>query len=245
MRTRAIQAKLLAWPTARTIRWLPILVSAAAGFLIVYGGLLSKGGVGFLRAHHGLSDAALHLPIAAVVLCLSVAFVLDDAAAETVGGVPTPLLLRRGIRIAAGLPLLAALWAGIVAYAGFRPIVGAMWVLFAGMLALTLALAAVGARFLGEERAGMFASPCLLVLLVASGFVSERWRPFPLVPISPRGFELYARWTIALAVSIAVFVLASLDPARPSRVRRIVVRTLRRRDVLARTAPEQPEEVAS
>src|SRR5712691_10281805 len=147
-RLRWIQARLLVRPAARTIRWLPVPVSGAVGFLIVYAALHSKGEIGFLRAHHGLSDAALHLPIAAVVLCLSAAFVLDDAAAETIGGVPTPLLLRRGVRIAAGLPLLAVLWAGVVAYAGFEPIVGAMWVLFAGMLALTLALAAIGARLL-------------------------------------------------------------------------------------------------
>lgn len=226
-RLRWIQVRLLVGPAARTIRWLPVPACGALGFLIVYAGLHEKGQIG-----------SAHLPFAAVALCLSAAFVLDDAAAEIVGGKPTPLLLRRGVRIVVQLPALLALWGAILAYAGFEQIAGAMWVEFTGMLALTLALAAIGSRFIGGERAGMFASPALLVVLVASGFVSTRWRPFPLDPISSGWFDLYGRWTIALVASLVVFLIAGRDPARANPLRRMAFGVLRHRVVATPAAPQ-------
>jgi hypothetical protein len=224
---RWFQARLLVRPAARTIRWLPVPACGALGFFIVYAGLHERGQTGFA-----------HLPFAAVALCLSAAFVLDDAAAETVGGTPTPLLLRRGVRIAVQLPALLALWGAILAYAGFEQIAGAMWVEFTGMLALTLALAATGSRFIGGERAGMFSSPALLVILIASGFVSTRWRPFPLDPISSGWFDLYGRWTIALVVSLVVFLITGRDPARANPLRRVAFGVLRHRVVATPAAPQ-------
>lgn len=224
---RWLQVQLLLQPAARTIRWLPVPACGALGFLIVYAGLHEKGQIGFA-----------HLPIAAVALCLSAAFVLDDAAAETVGGTPTPLLLRRSVRIAVALPALLALWGAILTYAGFEKINGAMWVEFAGMLALTLALAAIGSRFIGGERAGMFAAPALLIVLVASGFVSARWRPFPLDPISSGWFDLYGRWAIALVASLLVFLIAGRDPARANHIRRMAFGVLRHRVVATSAAPQ-------
>jgi hypothetical protein len=200
---------------------------SALGFLIVYAGLHERGRIG-----------SAHLPFAAVALCLSAAFVLDDPAAETVGGKPTPLLLRRGIRVAVYLPALFALWGAILAYAGFEQVDGAMWVEFAGMVALTLALAAMGSRFVGGERAGMFAAPALLIALTASGFVSTRWRPFPLDPISSGWFDLYGRWMIALVASLVVFVIAGRDPVRANPLRRMAFGVLRHRVVATSAAPE-------
>lgn len=226
-RVRWIQARLLVRPAARTIRWLPVPASGALGFFIVYAGLHEKGHIEFA-----------HLPFAAIALCLSAAFVLDDVTAEIVGGTPTPLLLRRGVRLALQLPALFALWGAILAYAGLERISGAMWVELTGMLALTLALAAIGARFVGSERAGMFAGPALLIVLAASAFVSTRWRPFPVNPISSGWFDLYGRWTIAFVGSVIVFLIASRDAARADPLRRMVFGVLRHRVVATPTAPQ-------
>lgn len=225
--TRARQARLLVWPAARTVRWIPLLASGPLGFFIVYSGLHAKGG-----------SVSPHLPLAAIALCLSAAFVLDDASAETVGGTPTPLLLRHGIRVTVQLPALLALWGAILAYAGSGQMAGAMSVEFFGMLALAFALAAVGSRLVGGERAGMFASPAFLIVLSASQFVPARWRPFPLDPISPRLFDLYGRWSIALLVSIAVFAIASRDPTGANPMRRMLLAAVRRRELSHPAAPE-------
>jgi hypothetical protein len=214
-RRRWIQARLLARPVVRTIRWLPMPASGAVGTFIVYAGLHERGG----------GDP--HLPYVAVALCLSVAFLLDDPAAATVEGTPTPLLLRRGVQIVVGVPALLAIWGAILAYAGFGELHRAMWVEFAGMLALTLALAAIGARIIGSERAGMFAVPALMIVLVASAFVPARWRPLTLDPVGTGWFDLYGRWAIALVVSSAVFLIAGRDPARANPIRRKALGVLR------------------
>jgi hypothetical protein len=225
-RARWTQARLLVRPIVRTIRWLPIPVSGALGTFIVYAGLHERG------------QGNPHLPFVAIALCLSAAFFLDDPTAETVGGTPTPLLLRRGVQIVLGLPALFAIWGAILAYAGFEELHPAMWVEFAGMLALTLALAAIGARIIGSERAGMFAAPALMLVLVVSAFVSAKWRPLPLDPVGTGWFDLYGRWTIALVVSSAVFLIAGRDPARANPIRRMALGVVRHPVVSPSAAPQ-------
>jgi hypothetical protein len=225
-RARWVQARLLVRPVVRTIRWLPMPASGALGTFIVYAGLHERGG------------GNPHLPFVAIALCLSAAFLLDDPTAETVGGTPTPLLLRRGVQIIVGLPALLAIWGAILAYAGFGAFHPTMWVEFAGMLALTLALAAIGARIIGSERAGMFAAPALMLVLVVSAFVPARWRPLPLDPVATGWFDLYGRWTIALVVSSAVFLIAGRDPARANPIRRKALGVLRHPVVSSPPAPQ-------
>jgi hypothetical protein len=225
-RARWTQARLLVRPIVRTIRWLPIPVSGALGTFIVYAGLHERG------------QGNPHLPFVAIALCLSAAFFLDDPTAETVGGTPTPLLLRRGVQIVLGLPALFAIWGAILAYAGFEELHPAMWVEFAGMLALTLALAAIGARIIGSERAGMFAAPALMLVLVVSAFVSAKWRPLPLDPVGTGWFDLYGRWAIAFVVSSAVFLIAGRDPARANPIRRKALGILRHPVVTSPPAPQ-------
>lgn len=225
-RARWIQARLLVRPVVRTIRWLPMPASGALGAFIVYAGLHERGA------------SNPHLPFVAIALCLSAAFLLDDPTAETVGGTPIPLLLRRGVQIVVGLPALLAIWGAILAYAGFGELHSAMWVEFAGMLALTLALAAIGARIIGSERAGMFAAPALMLVLVASAFVSAGWRPLPLDPVGTGWFDLYGRWTIALVVSSAVFLIAGRDPARTNAIRRMALGVLRHPLVSSPPSPQ-------
>ena len=225
-RARWTQARLLVRPVLRTIRWLPMPASGALGAFIVYAGLHERG------------PGDPHLPYVAIALCLSAAFLLDDPAAETSGGTPTPLLLRRGVQIVVGVPALLAIWGAILAYAGFDELHPAMWIEFAGMLALTLALAAIGSRIVGAERAGTFAAPALLIVLVVSAFVPARWRPFPVDPISSGWFDLYGRWTIALVASLVVFVIAGRDPARVNPFRRMAFGVLRHRVVTTTAAPQ-------
>ena len=199
----------------RTVRWVPLAASGAIALWIVYTGV-----------HANRHTGDVQLPLAAVVVCMAAAFVLDDEAARTVACTPTPLLMRRAIRVALGMPLLWATWVILAWYS--HALTATMAVEYAGMLALTLTLAAIGAQVIGEERAGLFASPALFVLLGSSAVISARWRPFPLMPIGSTWFDLYGRWGVVLAVSALVFVMASADPAKRRPARRVLNNVARR-----------------
>ena len=201
---------------ARTIRWIPMAASGAIALWIVYAGV-----------HANRPTGDLQLPLAGIVVCAAAGFLLDDDAAETVASSPTTLVVRRGIRVALGLPFVWAMWV-VLAWYG-RALTAAAAVEFAGLLALTLALAGVGATIVGEERGGRFATPALFVLLGTSAFVSPRWRPFPVTPIGSTWFDLYGRWGIVLVASVLVFLLASADPAKRRPARRVINGVFRRR----------------
>ena len=209
------------------MRWVPLAACGAIGYWIVYVGV-----------HTTRQTGDVQLPLASVVVCAAAAFVLDDEAARTVAYTPTPLLVRRAIRVALGMPLLWAMWVILAWYS--HALTAAMAVEYAGMLTLTLALAAIGAAVIGEERAGVFATPALFVLLGSSAVVSTRWRPFPLTPIGSTWFDLYGRWGIVLAVSLLGFLMASADPAKRRPARRalnVVARRPRRVEAALTSGP--------
>lgn len=215
---------LLLPPVARTIRWVPHVVSGAIAVWIVYAGVRSNQPTGDVQ-----------LPLASIVLCVVAGFLPDDEAAETVGSAPTPLVVRRVIRVGIGLPLVWAIWGAIAWYAA--ALTAAAAVEFAGMLTLTLALAGIGAAVLGQERGGLFATPALFVLLGTSAFVSPSWRPFPVTPVGSTGFDLYGRWGIVLVISVLVFLLASVDPAVRWPPRRLINDVVGRRRVPSALTP--------
>ncbi len=160
------QAALLVRPTVRSLSWAPLAAAGALAF-----GLL------------GLTDQGLtELRLAAIGICVGVAFILDDAAAATVASAPTPLLVRRALRVGLATAPLAALWALLSWLAGGA----ASWAMsleLAAMLALTLAAAAVATRLRGAGRGGAAAGPALLVLLSAAYLLlPSRWGPLPRRP---------------------------------------------------------------
>ncbi len=160
------QAALLVRPTVRSLSWAPLAAAGALAF-----GLL------------GLTDQGLtELRLAAIGICVGAAFILDDAAAATVASAPTPLLVRRALRVGLASAPLAALWALLSWLAGGA----ASWAVsleLAAMLALTLAAAAVATRLRGAGRGGAAAGPALLVLLSAAYLLlPSRWGPLPRRP---------------------------------------------------------------
>ena len=180
---RLRQSALLIRPLARTVRWLPLPAAALVGV-----GLLTFG-------EQGLHD----LRTAMIALCIGAAFVLDDPAASTVESSPPPLLFRATLRIALVLPLVAVLWGLLLWDANGSPAVGASTLELAGMLAVTLAAAAL--------LNGAAAGPVLLVLLGAARLLPDRWSIF-----DSRG--AHERWAVLLAIGLTGFLYASLDPCR-------------------------------
>ena len=214
---RRRQATLLGRPTARTIRWLPLAVAAVAAELVLWAAKdeLSKG------------EAVPLLPVrvAAVLLCLGAAFLLDDDAGATIEPVVPTLLFRRGLRLMLGLPMVAmpwgaALWiASTLAASGTGPSAhrslpaAALTLEAAALLAVTLAAAAVATRTQGHGKGGTAAGPALLAFVMGVAAIGKYWPMFQGSPAEPGWAAAHVRWAAILAAAVIVLIVASLDPA--------------------------------
>ena len=211
---RLRSARLLAWPTARTIGWPALLAGAAVGL-----GLLGAGRL-------GLADAAplAHWPgMAALALCLGAAWLLDDPSTATVASTPTPLALRRLVRLALALPPLGALWALELWYATggsgaglFGPASrGALSLEFAAMLALTLAAAALALRVQPEGRGSWAGIGAVFGLLALATVLPARFTLLAL-PGDGAWAASHLRWAAILAAGMLVLAWTSRE-SRPGR----------------------------
>jgi len=200
---RARQAALLARPVARTLPWLALVAAAALAFAVVR-----------------LGDAqTLQVRLAALALCVGAAFLLDDPAAETIQSVPTPLLVRRLLRLALAAPALAASWVLVLQPAVHAP----AWELtleLGALLALAVAVAALIARGPGPALGGVAGGPAVLVLFGLAALLPHRWALLVPGPEDPRWTTAHARWAFVLAAGLGALVWASLDPVRRRRLPR-------------------------
>lgn len=157
--------------------------------------------------------------LGALALCSGAAFLLDDAAAATVGATPSSLARRRILRVALALPLLCAVWAGTLWYATaassarFGPDArGALSLQLAAMLALTLAASAIALRAMPDEAVGWCGVivPCMIVGVAP--LLPER-----LALLAPPESDAWGaaqqRWAALLAVGVIALAWASRDPA--------------------------------
>lgn len=78
--------------------WTPMVVAGGAGLLVVALAAANPGSIVF------------KLQIASAAVAASAAWLLDDPAAETLASSPTPLVARRGIRMAVAVAFVAVWW---------------------------------------------------------------------------------------------------------------------------------------
>ena len=207
-------------PTARTIRWLALVAAAAAADLVLWA---AKG-----ELSRGVAVSLQPLRVAAVLLCLRAAFLLDDEAGATVEAAPTNLFFRRGVRLMIGIPAVGmawgtALWIGSAfAASGASPSMhrslpaAAITLEAAALLAVTLAAGAVATRRLGHDRGSIVAGPTLLAFILTVATFGRYWPLWLESPADPGWMAAQLRWAAILAVALIVLVAASLDPARRS-----------------------------
>lgn len=196
--TRARHVARLAAATLRAISWLPLLAAGALGLVLL---LLGEPTITRLR-------------LVAVALCAGTAFALDDPAAETLASSPTTLLVRRLVRVALVLPVVAALWALLVA-AGGQPADAALALELAALLAVALTATAVAARFAPDGRGALAAAPALLVLLAAAAIaLPDRWTLLAWGPADPHWAGAHGRWALVLVLALLALLQVSRDPAR-------------------------------
>jgi hypothetical protein len=206
-------------PTARAVGW----AAPLAGFALSLG-LLA------LAVRQGLELPAgrlvLWLRLAMTAGALGCAFLLDDPSEPTTEGVAGSLLLRRSLRVALLLPATAAWWVAVLwrvqaVHPGLPLPVAALTLEAAALLAVTMALAAVGSRLAPERRGGVVAAPALLALTSAAFLLPARVALYA-QPGSAAWDGAHRRWALLLGLALATFAAASRDPAHrrlPSRLR--------------------------
>lgn len=205
------------WPTARAVRWWPLLLALALGF-----GVLSLA----LRPKEVGDVATLvnWLRLVALLAALGTAFLLDDPSEPTTEAAGVSLLTRRLVRVGLAAPLLAGWWALVLWLAGYRlpgldvPVAAAT-VQLGALLAVVLALAAFGARLAPERLGGVVAGPALAILAAAATELPRELALY-VAPTSPEWEAARWRWT-GLAVLGGLALLAGCrDPA----ARRVFIR---------------------
>ncbi len=187
---------------ARSSRWAPLSVSALLAVVLV-------------ALRHD-QQAAGPMQTAAILLAGGAGFALDDPATETLAASPTPLLLRRSLRLLVMVPPVMVLWGLLLRWQGTEGSAEsvALTILFAGLMGLSLAVAGVAGRTTWlPGRGGLAAPPAILVMVFLSGAIPRRWRPLPLGDVPGGWTQIYIRWAAAAAVGTLVLLMSSSDPA--------------------------------
>lgn len=172
------------------------------------------------------------LRVAMVPLAIGVAFTLDDPVDRWLA-TPVPLASRRWIRVATAVAAVAGLWVAVLAATDL--IVGLPGGLPAAMLttelgtlvAITLAAAAVGGRWLAGGAGGIVGATTVLIVAAVQLVLPARWSLFVPYRRPPQsgGQPTEGRITWVLAhqhwawiglAAVVVLMVASSDPARRS-----------------------------
>ncbi|HWC13357.1 MAG TPA: hypothetical protein VG929_02035 [Actinomycetota bacterium] len=196
-------------PTARAMSWHPPVWAA----VLALGYVLKEAPSAYIEYR------ILVLRVAALLLCIASAFVLDDATEETIGHVPTPLLMRRGLRIALLLPLVASTWIGVVNVAGDVAVrdggpmpAGDLTLEAATLLAIALCASCVGARLASDRVGGIAAAPIVLGLVAVALFLPPDQKMILGSPSDPRWADAHEWWRAALVSAAVVFLWVNRSP---------------------------------
>jgi hypothetical protein len=202
MVSRVRQTLQLVRPTAKAMSWGPVIWAAVLAIVYVW-----KEAPGAY-----IDYRVLVLRVAALLVCMGAAFVLDDATEDAISHVPSPLLLRRGLRVALLLPPVVATWfllinlAGDVAPRDGGPVpVGDISLEAATLLATALSAACIGARVTSDRLGGMPAAPILLAVVAAALFLPGSYKLIVAVG-DPRWANVHDTWRTALAAAVGIFI---------------------------------------
>lgn len=216
--TRVRQLLALIRPTARAVAWGPLAGAAILATLYV----LKEAPNAFITYR------ILVLRVAALLLCMGAAFVLDDPTEESLGYVPTPLLLRRLLRVGLLLPLLAGAWGVLVHLAGdvSRRDGGPMPVAdltleVATVVMVALAASSVGARLTSDRLGGIAAAPLVLGIVGAAMLLPYRYRLIVSSASDPRWADAHDLWQWAFVAAVAVFLYVNRAPSIHRAVSRV------------------------
>ncbi len=220
MGIRARQVRALIVPLLRVVRWHPVVVMA---------GLCA--GLSALLQSKDEMNAFMFLRVVAVLLCMAVAFHLDDPAASLTAAVPLTLRARRVLRMTMGAVLVGVCWFALATQAvGFdaatgRDAPGAEPFPIARLtlellvwFTVSLAAAAFIARRYGDDRGGIGAAPAMLFLVWFAARLPDRYIVLA-SPGSDRWAEAGKHLSIMLLGALIMLWFIHRDPAARSLVR--------------------------
>lgn len=223
------QAVRLLRPMVRAVNWVPVAPAGTLALLAVW--LIARDDLA------GLEERIVAVRIAAVLLALSMAFVLDDTTAELSASTPSPLLLRRSVRVLLMLLPTAILWIGVLWVMVRAPLtepsslpIVALTLELGAVVMITMAMAAVLIRWGSSDLGGLPASAALLGLTLVSWLMPEDTRLW-VYPGQANWTAAHVWWGVILVAGLVVFVWSSLEPA-----------TSQAATVLRKTAPQHPQE---
>jgi len=209
--TRANQVVQLVRPTARAMPWGPLLIA----------GLLGAGYVRLQAPDRYVDHVIWVMRLAGLFICVGAAFILDDPTEDTIGHVPTPLILRRLLRVALALPAAGLLWLLSIGLAGSIPDryggplpVNDLTLEASAVFVVALAASSLGARLASDRLGGIVASPIVLALVAVALFLPEDQRLIIGSPHDPYWDKAHTTWKLALAIGGGAFVFLNGDPGR-------------------------------
>jgi hypothetical protein len=198
-------------PTTRATPFLPVLI----------GGALAVGYVVMETGQTYIGYRILVLRIAALLICFGAAFAFDDPAEDALASVPTPLILRRMLRIALVLPFAAGWWflclfiAGDVPPEQGGPMPAGDLTLEAGtLLMIAFIAAAFGSLFTSDRLGGVVAAPILIVFVVVGMVLPGEYRLVVAVPADPQWIQAHHDWWRIAWVAGAALLYLSQDRGR-------------------------------
>lgn len=189
--------------------------------------------IAYAGLHEPGPSQGLHMPYAGMALAVWAGFLFEDEASSVVRNAPTPILLRRGLRVILALPVLALVWTALLAYEDIWSVAGTLTAGFAAQVSVALAFGALGVLIFDGDRAGLFAAAGVSIVFVAVPVLMKGGMLAPR-PEFDTWWYLYGRWLLTSVTAVGLALLASRDPA--ARGVRSMVRILTGRDS-ARVVP--------
>jgi hypothetical protein len=205
---RSTPWSLVAATTARAISWTPL---AGAATVAVAGGAALR-----------WLPPTIHAPVALLavaVLAAGTACVVDDAAVATLVGSPTGLRARLLTRMACGIGASAVSWSAVVAASrlatGAAP-AAQFTLLWAGLTAASLSIAAASTRLFPNTEGGLVAAVTVLLGLLVY-MLAPPVSGLTQLAHAAAWDEPAERLIWTLTVSTCITLWATRDPARRDR----------------------------
>lgn len=189
---------------------------------LVIAGALAAGYV-VLEARGAYIDyRLLVLRVAALLICLGAAFALDDPTEDTLAHVPTPLLLRRLLRVVLVVPPALFSWFVCIKLVGPEPkLMGGpipmddITLEATAVFLITMAAASLGAIVASDRLGGIVAAPILFVLAAVVLFLPPDHRLIVGDPAEDRWVPAHEAWRNVLLVAGVAFLYWNRDRGGP------------------------------
>lgn len=157
-------------PAVRLVPWWHLAVGAVLAFTFVW--------MRWSNPHVSVDAMVTQLQIAMIPMALAAAFVLDDPTLEDTTGIPLPIAARRTARLVLVVPVLGAMWAGLLVFAAAAPALGNAPAVSPGSDELTATLDSVTGTaegFLLPVWSLTLEMTGLVTFTLAAAVISVRW----------------------------------------------------------------------